>query len=160
VDDLLASIREWPWAWAWLAFFVVVTLRAGATYAIGRGIAAGVLRRREPSVRVRTAMRQVDRWGPPVVTLSFFTVGVQTAVNLAAGLARMTWPRYLSGLLPGAVVWAVIWSTIGMTAFYAVFTGGAERLAWIMLLVLAVVVVVLLTRSMRQVPPPDDRDHG
>ena len=153
MSEVLDSIRAWPWFWAWLTFFVIVLLRAGATYGIGRAIAAGLLREREPGPRVRAAMRQVERWGPPAVTVSFFTVGAQTAVNLGAGLARMSFPRYLTGLVPGAVIWATIWSTIGMSAFLAVFTGGSERLAWLFVLLVVVVVAVLLRRSARQSDP-------
>ncbi len=154
MNELIESIRTWPWLWAWLTFFLIVLLRAGATYGIGRAIAAGVLRRRELGPKVRAAMGQVERWGPPAVTLSFFTVGAQTAVNLGAGLARMSVPRYLSGLVPGAAIWATIWSTIGMSAFLAVFSGGrTERLAWLLVLLVVVVMVVLLARSIRQVGP-------
>lgn len=156
MSEVLDAIRAWPWFWAWLTFFVIVLLRAGGTYGIGRAIAAGVLREREPGPRVRAAMTQVERWGPPAVTVSFFTVGAQTAVNLGAGLARMSFPRYLTGLVPGAVVWASIWSTIGMSAFLAVFTGGSERLAWLFVLLVVVVVAVLLTRSFRQSAPARD----
>lgn len=156
MSEVLDAIRSWPWFWAWLTFFVVVLLRAGGTYGIGRAIAAGVLREREPGPRVRAAMAQVERWGPPAVTVSFFTVGAQTAVNLGAGLARMSFPRYLTGLVPGAVIWASIWSTIGMSAFLAVFSGGSERLAWLFVLLVVVVVAVLLTRSFRQSAPARD----
>lgn len=156
MNDLIESIRDWPWAWAWLAFFVIVLLRAGATYAIGRGIAAGLFARRPPGRGTLVAMRRVERWGPAAVTISFLTVGAQTAVNLGAGLGKMSVPRYLSGLVPGAVLWATIWSTIGMSAFLAVFTGGSERMAWVFVLVVVVVVAVLLMRSVRQIERPDD----
>jgi membrane protein DedA with SNARE-associated domain len=153
MSDVLDSIRAWPWAWAWLTFFVIVLLRAGGTYGIGRAVAAGTLRDREPGARIRAAMDQVERWGPPAVTVSFFTVGAQTAVNLGAGLARMSFQRYLTGLVPGAVIWATVWSTIGMSAFLAVFTGGAERVAWLFVLLVVVVVAVLVTRSIRRSAP-------
>ena len=150
MTDLIESMRSLPWFWAWIAFFLVAFLLAGGTYVIGRAVAAGALRGREPGERTREAMRQVERWGPPAVTLSFLTVGVQTVVNLAAGLCRMSVPRYLTGLVPGAMIWGTIWATIGMTAFYAIFTGGAERIAWLLALVVAVVLLALVTRSVRQ----------
>lgn len=124
---MMEEIRSWPWAWAWLALFAIVLLRAGATYGIGRLVAAGVLRRREPGPRLRAAAERVDRWGPPVVTASFLTVGAQTVVNAGAGLAGMTWPRYLVGLVPGAALWATVWSTIGAGAFLVALRTGSER---------------------------------
>lgn len=152
MSDVIEAIRSWPWMWAWLAFFAIVMLRAGGTYGIGRAVAAGTLRDR-PRPKVEGAMRQVRRWGPPAVTVSFFTVGAQTAINFAAGLARMSVPRYLTGLVPGAAIWATIWSTIGMSAFYAVFSAKSQRSAWLILLAVVVVVAVLLARAARQVDP-------
>lgn len=140
MNDVLDDIRSWPWGWAWLTFFVIVLLRAGATYGIGRGVAAGVLRRREPSTRLRRASAAVDRWGAPAVTMSFLTVGAQTVVNLAAGLARMTVPHYLVGLIPGAVLWATVWTTIGAGAFSLLVRSGSDEPV-----ALAVTVVVLVT---------------
>lgn len=159
MSDVIESIRSWPWLWAWLTFFAIVFVRAGATYGIGRAIAAGVLHDRRPRPKVALAMRQVRRWGPPAVTVSFFTVGAQTAINLAAGLARMTVPRYLTGLVPGAAIWATVWSTIGMSAFLAVFSGGSERSAWFIVLAVVVVVAVLLARAARQADPAVEPDQ-
>lgn len=149
MDGLVESIRAWPWWWAWTAFLVIVLLRACGTYALGRATAAGVWRGRTPGDRLARASDEVHRWGPVAVTLSFLTVGAQTVVNFAAGLARMTVPRYLVGLLPGAIIWATIWSTIGMSAFYAVFTGDGSRAAWVLVLVVLGTVAVLLARAFR-----------
>lgn len=138
----MAQITSWPWAWAWATLFAIVLLRAGATYGIGRAVAAGLLRRGEPGPRVRRAMDRVERWGPPVVTASFMTVGAQTVVNAAAGLSRMTFPRYLLGLLPGAAIWATIWSTIGAGVFLAATRAGNDRDEAVVLAVVTVVLVV------------------
>lgn len=149
----MAEIRSWPWAWAWLALFGIVLLRAGATYGIGRLVAAGVLRRREPGPRLLAAAERVDRWGPPVVTASFLTVGAQTVVNAGAGLARMTWPRYLLGLVPGAAIWATVWSTIGAGAFLVALRTGRDRgeavLVGVAVLVLVALVAGLAARRRR-----------
>lgn len=149
----METIESWPWGWAWLTLFVIVLLRASATYGIGRLVAAGVLRRREPGPRLRAAAERVDRWGPPVVTASFLTVGAQTVVNAGAGLARMTWPRYLVGLVPGAAIWATVWSTIGAGAFFVALRSGRDRdealLVGALALVLVAVVVALASRRHR-----------
>lgn len=151
MNDVLESIRAWPWAWAWLTLFGIVLLRAGATFAIGRVIAAGAARGREPSPRLATAMVRVDRWGPPAVTLSFLTVGAQTVINLAAGLCRMTVPRYLLGLVPGAALWATIWTSIGAGVVAAVSAGGTE--AVVVLLVAAFMLVAVLWVASRTSAP-------
>lgn len=151
MNDLLDSIRAWPWAWAWLALFGIVLLRAGSTFAIGRLIAAGAARGREPSPRLADATARVDRWGPPAVTFSFLTIGAQTVINLAAGLCRMTVPRYLLGLVPGAALWATIWTTIGAGVVGAVTAGGTS--AVVVLLVAAVLLVTVLWVASRTHAP-------
>ncbi|KQY60054.1 hypothetical protein ASD11_11185 [Aeromicrobium sp. Root495] len=154
---MIEEIRSWPWAWAWLTLFVIVLLRAGATWGIGRAIAAGALRRRDAegrasAPRVRRAMERVEQWGPPVVTLSFLTVGAQTVVNLAAGLARMGWVRYAMGLVPGAAIWATIWTSLGAGVVAAATSAGADHTEAVVLLVLtvAVVLVVAVVASRRR----------
>ena len=141
---MLTEIRSWPWAWAWLTLFAIVLLRAGATYGSGRLVAAGVIRRRPPGPRLRAAIDRVDRWGPPVVTASFVTVGAQTVVNAGAGLARMSGPRYLVGLVPGAAIWATIWSTIGAGAFLVALRSGSERGEAVAIGAVAVVLVAVV----------------
>jgi membrane protein DedA with SNARE-associated domain len=61
----------------------------------------------------------VARWGAPVVTLSFLTVGIQTLVNLAAGVLRMPLRRYLPALTVGAIIWAFLYATVGFATFAA-----------------------------------------
>lgn len=145
MNDVLESIRSWPWVWAWLALFGIVVVRAGATFGIGRAIANGAARRREPGPGLARAIERVDRWGPPAVTLSFLTVGAQTVINLAAGLCRMTVPRYLLGLLPGAALWATIWASIGAGVFSLLRATQSHPglVALVVVVVLAVAVVAL-----------------
>ena len=138
----MEEITSWPWGWAWLTLFGIVLLRAGATYGIGRAVAAGMLHRRPPGPGVRRAMDRVEQWGPPVVTASFLTVGAQTVVNAAAGLVAMTFQRYLLGLVPGAAIWAAIWSTIGAGIFVAATRAGSNRDEAIVLAIVTVVLVV------------------
>ncbi len=148
MNDLLDEINSWPFAWAWLTLFVIVLLRAGATYGLGRLVAAGVVRRWQPGERAQRAVAQVHRWGPPLVAVSFLTVGAQSAVNGAAGLARMPVPRYLLGLVPGAAIWATVWSTVGFAAFYAVVElseGRPGALAVALVTALVVVALVLVS---------------
>jgi len=118
----------WPYPLAVAALFVVVLLRAGGTYAIGRGAYAGAGRTRLARLTRTPAFARgqelVERWGAPVVTLSFLTVGVQTVVNLAAGLARMPLRRYLPALVVGGLIWAFVYATVwsaGLAAWRLLF---------------------------------------
>ena len=113
-----------PWIWVWIALFAIVFLRAGGTYLIGRAARAGMARistvkRIMKSTVYQRAERALDRWGPPSVAVSFLTIGFQTAVNLAAGVVRMRWYRYLPALILGGAIWATIYTTIGSVSVAA-----------------------------------------
>jgi membrane protein DedA with SNARE-associated domain len=103
------------------ALFVVVMLRAGGTYAIGRAAQEGVRRSRLSRVmskpRFARMQQAVARWGAPVVTVSFLTIGIQTLVNLAAGVMRMPLRRYIPALTLGAILWAFLYATVGFATF-------------------------------------------
>ncbi|NQX11679.1 VTT domain-containing protein [Microbacteriaceae bacterium VKM Ac-2855] len=116
-----------------LGLFVVVFLRAQATYWIARGVVAGVANRRwgrwiDAPAMARGA-RILNRWGAPAITVSFLTVGLQTVMNAAAGAARMRWLVYLLAMVPGCIAWALIYATIGFTVLWAVI-GAAAGSPW------------------------------
>lgn len=100
---------------------VVIYLRAGGTYLLGRLAFTladrGRFHKIATSPRVENAAATINRWGAPVVALSFLTVGFQTAANLAAGVTRMPLSRYLPALAVGGFAWAVIYATVGLAAF-------------------------------------------
>ncbi|MET1004838.1 MAG: VTT domain-containing protein [Propionibacteriaceae bacterium] len=116
-------LRSWPYPLTVGALFVIVMLRANATYWLGRAARAGANRtrwqQRLSSAGFARAQRLVGRWGAPVVTLSFLTVGVQTLVNLAAGATRMPLRRYLPAVTLGSVLWAFLYATVGFVTFAA-----------------------------------------
>ncbi len=113
--------KGWPYPVAVAALFVVVMLRAGATYAIGRAAQEGIRRSRLSRImskpRFGRMQQVVARWGAPVVTASFLTVGIQTLVNLAAGVMRMPLRRYIPALIVGAILWAFLYATVGFATF-------------------------------------------
>ncbi|QMW66652.1 VTT domain-containing protein [Mumia sp. ZJ1417] len=146
---------EGPAVTVWLFFFVVVFLRAQATYWIARVAAVQVLTRPHPTGgwRARThdwlegdsAQRGADvvrRWGALAVPVSFLTVGAQTVINAGAGVVQMPFMRYLLAMIPGCMVWALVWTTIGMSAFYAAVGAGLTTGWGIALAALTVVGVV------------------
>ncbi len=106
------------------ALFVIVMARANGTYWLGRAAAAGTertrLRRLLHAPGYLRAVRWIDRWGPPAVSVSFLTVGFQTLMNLAAGVMRMSLRHYLPAVVVGSVIWAFIYGTLGFVGFSAV----------------------------------------
>jgi membrane protein DedA with SNARE-associated domain len=99
------------------ALFVIVMLRANGTYWVGRLGSAGVRRTRLgrllDSPGYARASDRIDRFGPPVVALSFMTIGFQTVANLAAGVTSMKLRHYLPAVTIGSVAWAFLYATLG-----------------------------------------------
>ncbi|MFF5635792.1 DedA family protein [Streptomyces sp. NPDC012825] len=126
------------------ALYVIVLLRAGGTFAVGWLTAAGARRSRFAgrisSAKFLRAERAIQRWGAPVVAVSFLTVGFQTAANFLAGSMRMPLPRYLPALFVGGAAWALVYATVGLGAFEILARLFAERTA----LGVAAVAVLLL----------------
>lgn len=142
-----------PFAITFGVLFLIVLLRAQATYWLGRGVTAGVLHTRWADKisgpRTTTAIAALNRWGLPLVTVSFLTVGFQTVVNAAAGLIRMPWIRYTVAMLIGCIAWALIYATVGFVAVEAALSLAAHSpwtLAAVGVLIVAVIVVVVLVR--------------
>lgn len=113
----------WPFPLTVATLFVIVVLRAGSTYAVGRAAQAGARRTRLArwlsAPGFVSAQRTVERWGAPVVAASFLTVGLQTLVNVAAGVGRMPLRRYIPALVVGSVLWAFLYATVGFATFTA-----------------------------------------
>ncbi len=152
-----------PFGIAVAALFVIVLLRAQATYWIGRGVIAGALHTRLADKltgpRTTRAVALLNKWGPPVVTVSFLTVGFQTVVNAAAGLIRMPWVRYTIAMVIGCVMWALIYATIGFAALDAAMALAAHSpwlLVAVIVLLAAVVVGIVLVRRRRPARVPED----
>lgn len=139
-------VRGLPFPLAVGILFVIVMLRANATYWLGRGVHRGANRTRAhrllSSPTFDRAQRLVARWGGPIITLSFLTVGLQTAVNLAAGVARMPLRRYLPAMTIGCVLWALLYATAGLVTF------AAWRRLYELSPVAAIVLAVLLVGAL------------
>ncbi len=140
------------------ALFVIVMLRANATYWLGRAITAGTGRSKWSRIletrAYATGSRWLNRWGPPAVALSFLTVGIQTMVNLSAGVVRMPLRRYLPSVAVGSVIWAFMYGTVGFAGFVAVKRLWAVNPALTIgaAILLVGVLAVVLTRRHTMVP--------
>ena len=149
------------------ALFVIVMLRANATYWLGRLVVAGAGRSRWARVLDSRAYAVgaswLSRWGPPAVALSFLTVGVQTMVNLSAGVVRMPLRRYLPSVAVGSVIWAFMYGTVGFAGFVAVQRLWAVNPVLTMgagVLLVAVVAMVLVHRSGPTTPARASQDSS
>lgn len=123
----MERINQLPLAAAFATLFVIAMIRANATYWIGRGVRAGATRSGNPRLRLdgqimARAEGMVSRWGAGAVALSFATVGLQTAINAAAGAMRMPLRRYVPGVIVGCLIWATIYSALGAMLVVAIRT--------------------------------------
>lgn len=116
---------EWSVIAIYLGLVAVAMGRGGATYALGRG-ARGAAERRWTfdTALVRRGESVVRRFGAPAVSLCFLTIGLQTAVLLAAGTLKMPVARFVPALVLGALLWAGIYSTVGLAAVNVIWGDG------------------------------------
>ncbi|MGW0118711.1 DedA family protein [Streptomyces sp. NPDC003327] len=148
--------------------YVIVLLRAGGTFAVGWLAGAGARRsrfaERISSAKVRRVERAIQRWGAPVVALSFLTIGFQTAANFLAGSMRMPLSRYLPALFVGGAAWALVYATAGLGALELLRRLFAEHtalgVAVVVGLLLAVGCGIALHRRRRAEPAPDAGPEG
>ena len=151
---MLERIHSLPYPWVFLFFWCLAMMRSHTMYWIGRGITAGTARSRwvsllESPVYAR-AQAWSARWGVLAVPVSFLTVGLQSVIQLSAGVARMPLRRYVAATAAGAIAWAAVYTTIGMAILTAWLTGPTGRLiCLLMLTALALVVVIRRSRVMR-----------
>lgn len=157
MDALLA---DYPFAAAWAALFVIGFLRGQGTYWLGRGASGAATRVGDDGEgrwarlkawlagdSTRAGRTVVHRAGLVAIPLCYLTVGLQTAVLIAAGLVRIPWLRFTVAQLPGVAAWATIYSTVGFagwSAAIAALTGTGW--GWAVLAILIAVGVVLVVR--------------
>ncbi|MDI3387558.1 VTT domain-containing protein [Streptomyces sp. B-S-A8] len=134
--------------------YVIVLLRAGGTFAVGWLAGAGARRsrfgERISQSKFQRVERAIQRWGAPVVAVSFLTIGFQTAANFLAGSMRMPLTRYLPALFAGGACWAMLYATAGIGALELLGRLFAEHAALgvgaVVALLLAVGALVLHRR--------------
>lgn len=155
-------VAGWPF-WAAFAFlFAGAFIRGGATYWVG-----SLVRRRGERSRfadslqgpvARSAQRWVARFGAPVVSLGFLTVGFQTAINASAGFLSMPMRRFLPALVVGAALWSTLYTTVGL----AVVDAALGRVPWWWAVVALVVIVgvVVVSRRIVRVAEEQSDDAG
>jgi membrane protein DedA with SNARE-associated domain len=136
-------------------------VRSNGTYWVGRGAIASWRRYRgahgELTARAEALLR---RLGPAAVTLSYLTVGIQTAIHLTAGVMRMPLRWYVPAAVVGSVVWAVLYATVGLAvvqAWLAAEAGSWWGVALVALALVGVVVWVAVRRRRASSHDPDVR---
>jgi membrane protein DedA with SNARE-associated domain len=117
-------VLDQPFTVAFIFLTGVAALRSQCTYWLGRGVRAGVLRsawaKRMTGEGASKARDKLERWGWPLIPVSFLTVGFQTAVNLSAGLIGWRWWRYTLAAIPGWLIWGAVYAAGGLAVFVGI----------------------------------------
>jgi membrane protein DedA with SNARE-associated domain len=141
-----------PFGWAAAFLTTVAMVRSQCTYWVGRAIHAGLLRTSwAMRLRADSAQRGVEaleRWGWPIIPLSFLTVGFQTAVNAGAGLVGWRWGRYTVAAIPGWIAWGVAYAAGGLAVFGAAWA-LASRSPWLLAAVALAVASIVAVAVVR-----------
>ncbi|MDR2895708.1 MAG: hypothetical protein LBV30_03505 [Propionibacteriaceae bacterium] len=141
----------------------VAAVRSQSTYWLGRGIHAGVIRTRWAKgwsgERSQVARAKLERWGWPLIPLSFLTIGFQTAVNLTSGLIAWHWLRYTLAASIGWLAWGLIYACGGLAIFNGL-VALAQHSPWLaasalLALALLITTAVLLWRRGHAAPQAD-----
>ena len=132
-------ITSLPFAAALGALFVIGLGRGQATYWIARLAVQGTAsvtagshpgRRRLAAwltgPRIQQGRVLLGRWGLPLVSPCYLTVGMQTIVLAASGVLRIGWPRFTLAQVPGSAAGALIYATIGFAAWEAAIGAAAS----------------------------------
>lgn len=150
-----AFLEGQPFWVVYVTLLVVIMLRAPATHLLGRGVGAGASRGRlgeRLGPKLDTAKQRIDRYGAPVVTLSFLTIGMQTAVHFASGTVRMRLSVYLTATFIGGLIWAGLWGTVisGLGGTWLTLFLDSPWTALGVVIVAALIVGVLVRRHRRR----------
>jgi len=150
---MLSWILGQPFWIAVVCLTVVAAFRSQCTYWLGRALRAGVLHGRWATrlnnPRLNTATERLERWGWPLIPLSFLTVGFQTAVHLSAGVVGWHWLRYTAAAAPGWLLWGFVYAAGGLAVFAGVLA-LAGRSPWLVAAVVVVLVAVVVAVVLRR----------
>src|SRR5690625_7000078 len=97
---------SFPIAVTWLILFGIILARAGGTFLLGRLARTGIRRiervdRMMSGPKYRKAEAMIERYGAPVIAVSFLMIGIQTVLNLARSEEHTRYRRYLPSLDDG-----------------------------------------------------------
>jgi membrane protein DedA with SNARE-associated domain len=126
----------WPIGWLFAALFVIAMLRGQLLYWIGRTLTRATLDHTYPRAGWRASayrwleggganagIESVRRWGLVAVPFSYLTLGVQSAIQAAAGVLRIPCWHYCVAQIPGALAWAGIYTSFGFVTWAAIGAG-------------------------------------
>ena len=146
-------IQSQPFVIAVVFLTGVAGFRSQLTYWLVRGVHAGVVRtawaQKMASEKRSKAIEKLEKWGWPLIPLSFLTVGFQTAVQLTAGLIGWRWLPYTLAAIPGWILWGVVYAAGGLAVF-ATILALAQQSWWLAAIVILAIVGLIVFLVLRK----------
>ena len=101
-------------------------------------------------LRLTKAEQVFDRHGGKIVAVARFVDGLRQVNGIIAGLAGMSWWRFLAFNAAGAAVWTAVWTTAGYLAgdHVALIYGQFRRYERYLLIALGVAVLAVLAQRL------------
>lgn len=127
-------------------------------YAIGRVGGPRVFERKESGLFSKSSVRQTERFferfGPLSVTLARFVPVVRTFAPVAAGIARMSYGRFLMFNVIGGILWTTLLVLVGFSVGHipgvATFVSKYIDIVLIGIVVVSVVPVIIRSLAARR----------
>lgn len=141
MENTLTWIAQLPLWLATLFLFFVVFCRAQATFWIGKFIHKGILKTtfgQKLDQKNQVGILMLKKYGWPIISLSFLTIGLQSVIQIGAGLMDLNWYKYTLAALPGYLIWAFIYAFGGLSLFKALINGALGL--WITVFIVVILV--------------------
>lgn len=148
-----------------LPFFIlmltVAVIRSQVIYWLGRAVPALAQKYGKTSERiakmdawlrgdqVRRGTEILERWGIIVIPLSFLTIGIQSLIQAAAGMARMRWWLYTLASIPGVVAWAIIYG-LGLSVGWHTTAAALSGNRWAITALVTVALTIIVVRARKK----------
>jgi membrane protein DedA with SNARE-associated domain len=143
MEKMLDWLSQLPLWQASLFLFIVVFFRAQLTFWLGKFVHKGILKsgfgkKRSREQENKAGISAIQKYGWPVIPLSFLTVGFQSVVQIGAGLLDWKWTKYTLAALPGYLAWGFIYAVGGLALFKSISTGSIGLLILLLILIFLV----------------------
>lgn len=144
MNNYLNWIANLPLWQATLFLAVCSFFREQMMYWIGKLSHKGLLKtkwgKREDAGN-QAGIQALEKYGWPIIPLSFLTIGFQSVVQFGAGLMNMSWQKYTLAAIPGYLIWGFIYASGGLALFRSITHGSIGLFITFVMIVLAVILV-------------------
>lgn len=142
-EKITLWIEQLPLWQATLFLAAGAFFRAQTTFWLGKLAYHGIGKTKwgkktEEDEKTRAGIAAIQRFGWPVIPLSFLTIGLQSAIQFGAGLLDWKWTHYTLVAVWGYLLWGFVYAAGGLALFNSIVHGSVG------LLILFIILVILV----------------